>query len=193
MSRGERAARLHNMSAPPRATISFRAVAPPVAGSAAHDSGAGLRWVCRIDIPGHFWPVPDGIARDIAERVLWAETLEPERRLLAQALAEERGEPEPDHALRAQVAAMPADDVHEALREVALRTDPTALGLPAFGLLHRVRPALRRERAGAMRLVLAVLSRRRGGVFLRAADPLAPSPLTEPLDLWAPAGPEPAR
>ena len=177
--------RLHNMSAPPRATISFRLVTQR---AEAEDElpATGLCWVCRIDVPGLFWPLPEGVARDIAQLADWQQTLEPQRRLLAQALAEEGGDAQPTVELTARISAMPAESVLDDLRDVALRADPVALGLPAFGLLRPARGMKRRSRTDQVRLAIAILARRRGGVFLQAADPLPLSSVTEPLDLWTP-------
>ncbi len=180
-------ARLNNMSAPPRATITFRPLRQPDADGR-ESPVTGFRLVCRVDVVGRFWPVPRGVARDPAEGVLWSQTLEPQRRLLAHALAEERGEQAPDAALTEQVEAMPADAVLEALREVASRADCAALGLPAFGLLRHARRT-RSHRTAPMRVALAVLARRRGGIFLREADPIAPASLTDAFDLWTPQPP----
>ena len=177
--------RLHNMSAPPRATIGFRFVTQR-ASPQDEFPATGLRWVCRIDVPGVFWPLPEGVARDIAQVACWQQTLEPQRRLLAQALAEEGGDSQPAPALIARVDAMPAEAVLDALRDVALRADPAALGLPTFGLLRPARGMKRRSRTAQMRLAIAILARRRGGVFLQGADPLPLSSVTEPLDLWTP-------
>ena len=176
---------LHNMSAPPRATISFRLVTQR-AETEDELPATGLRWVCRIDVPGLFWPLPEGVARDIAQLADWQQTLEPQRRLLAQALAEEGGDAQPTVELTARISAMPAESVLDDLRDVALRADPVALGLPAFGLLRPARGMKRRSRTDRMRLAIAILARRRGGVFLQAADPLPLSSVTEPLDLWTP-------
>lgn len=180
--------RLHNMSAPPRATLSFRPVTPapdPVAGGTpAH--GSGLRWLFRIDLFNRFWPLPPECPRrDPMEGVDWYQTLEPHRRMLAQALAEEAGLPEPDETMRRHADGMPADAVLEALRELALRTDPRSLGLPAMGLFRCAVGRPPPERHPDMRVVVAVLTRRRGQVFLRAADPLPPWEVTRSLDLWA--------
>ena len=177
--------RLHNMSAPPRATISFRLVAQRAEAQDAFPT-TGLRWVCRIDVAGVFWPLPEGVARDIAQRARWQETLEPQRRLLAQALAEEGGREHPDADLAAQIDAMTAEAVTDALRDVAQRADPVALGLPTFGLLRPVHGTRGRQCTALMRLAAAVLARRRGGIFLRQADPLPISSVTEALDLWTP-------
>ena len=176
---------LHNMSAPPRATIAFRLVTQR-AEAGDEVPATGLRWVCRIDVPGRFWPLPEGVARDIAQLADWQQTLEPQRRLLAQALAEEGGDAQPTVELTARISAMPAESVLDDLRDVALRADPVALGLPAFGLLRPARGMKRRSRTDQMRLAIAILARRRGGVFLQGADPLPLSSVTEPLDLWTP-------
>jgi len=183
MTSREALQRLHNMSAPPRATISFRLVAQR---AEAQDEfpATGLRWVCRIDVPTVFWPLPEGVARDIAQLADWQQTLEPQRRLLAQALAEEGGQEQADADLRAQIDAMTAETVMDALRDVALRADPVALGLPTFGLLRPVHGTRARQCTAQMRLAAAVLARRRGGIFLRQADPLPISSVTEALDLW---------
>ena len=181
---------LHNMSAPPRATISFR---PVTQRAEAQDEqpATGLRWVCRIDVPAVFWPLPEGVGRDVAQHADWQQTLEPQRRLLAQALAEEAGLERPGAALAIRVDAMPAEAVLDALRDVALRADPVALGLPTFGLLRPARGTKSRQSTDRMRLAVAVLARRRGGIFVRAADPLPPASVNEPFDLWTP-GPEAA-
>lgn len=186
----EAAASLHNMSAPPRATITFRVLAGSHAAEGEDRAAAsGLRWVCRIDLLGVFRPVPEGMPRDPMDEIMCLQTLELERCLLAHALAEERGSNEPDAALRREVAALPAEALHDALQEAAARADPIALGLPRLGLLRPARPTSPRSRTGAMRVALAVLARRRGDVFLASADPLSPSSLYAPLDLWAIEGP----
>ena len=177
--------RLHNMSAPPRATISFRLVTQR-AEAGDEFPATGLRWVCRIDVPGVFWPLPDGVGRDVAQLAGWQQTLEPQRRLLAQALAEEGGDAQPTVELTARISAMPAEAVLDALRDVALRADPAALGLPTFGLLRPARGTKARHCTAEVRVAVAILARRRGGIFLRAADPLPPASVIEPLDLWTP-------
>jgi hypothetical protein len=67
-----------------------------------------------------------------------------------------------------------------------VRADPVALGLPTFGLLRPARGTKSRKSTDRMRLAVAVLARRRGGIFLRQADPLPLSSVTEALDLWTP-------
>jgi hypothetical protein len=77
--------------------------------------------------------------------------------------------------------------VADALRDVAAEVPLADSGLPAFGLLLPARGV--RACVRGVRLTIAVLARRRGTVFLRDAEPLAPSSFDGPmLDLWAPPG-----
>jgi len=189
MNASDAAPRLHNMSAPPRALINFHPVqassrskttCPDHAGMGT----SGLRWLCRIDVINHFWPVPPGIGRDPAEGLDWTLTQEPERRLLAQALAEERGLAQADAALSCEVAALPPERVFDRLRDVARPVDLVALSLPRMALLLPASLAGRRPETSDMRLAVAVLTRRRGTVFLRDADPIPLGQVYRPLDLW---------
>jgi hypothetical protein len=180
--------RCEMLTTPPPTTVSFRPVAAG-GGTGDEEAATSLRWACCIDLPSVFWPVPEGMPRDIAEGVVWRHTLLPQRRLLAQALAEEACEEQPRAEVTRQIERMPADAVIDALDELARRTDPAALGLPAFGLLRPARGA--RACTTRMRLVVAVLARRRGEIFLRDADPLPLAWVAHPLDLWA-LEPEPA-
>lgn len=189
MNASDACPRLHNMSAPPRALINFRPVQASgrskPAGTGQTGAGtSGLRWLCRIDVINRFWPEPPGMARDTAEGLDWTFTREPERRLLAQALAEERGFAEADEALSSEVAALPAEDVFDRLRDLARRVDLVALSLPRMALLLPASPRGRRPETSDMRLAVAVLTRRRGTVFLRDADPIPLGQVYWPLDLW---------
>jgi hypothetical protein len=191
MNASDASPRLHNMSAPPRSLINFRPIQPSGRSKATGTGQAGmgtsgLRWLCRIDVINRFWPEPPGMGRDPAEGVDWTLTREPERRLLAQALAEERGVAEADEALSSEIAALPAEDVFDRLREVAQRVDLVVLSLPRMALLLPASPASRRPEASDMRLAVAVLTRRRGTVFLRDADPIPLAQVYRPLDLWEP-------
>ena len=194
MNASDASPRLHNMSAPPRTLINFRPVqargrSKPTPTEQADKGTSGLRWLCRIDVINRFWPVPPGMGRDPAEGIEWASTREPDRRLLAQALAEERGVAEADEALCSEIAALPAEDVFDRLREVAQRVDLVVLSLPRMALLLPASPASRRPEASDMRLAVAVLTRRRGTVFLRDADPIPLAQVYRPLDLWEPCIP----
>jgi len=188
MTRLEGTGLLHNMSAPPRALITFRPVGSAARGGSAVEGVApsGLRWHCRVDVLNRFWPVEPGLARDPAEGIEWHQTREPERRLLAQAMAEERGWTQPDAALASEVDAMPAEAVFDALCDVARRVDVDALALPRMGFLVAVSPTSRRPATASMRVAVAVLARRRGTIFGRHFDPLPPSDVWRTLDLWEP-------
>ena len=191
MNASDAAPRLHNMSAPPRTLINFRPVqssgGSKTSGTDQAGTGtSGLRWLCRIDVINHFWPVPPGIGRDPAEGLDWTLTQEPERRLLAQALAEERGLAQADAALSCEVAALPPEGVFDRLRDVARRVDLVALSLPRMALLLPASLAGRRPETSDMRLAVAVLTRRRGTVFLRDADPIPLGQVLRRFDLWEP-------
>jgi hypothetical protein len=164
--------------------LAFRPVSPDTALDPA--AGSGLRWLARFDAAGLLTrPFEPGVGLDIAEE---RDGRGSERRLrlgLARALAEAAGDALPCRVPR-RIAALPVEAVADALREVAA-TEPLArTRLPAFGLLLPARGEPRPcERA--VRLTVAVLARRRGCVFLRDAEPLAPSDYDGPaLDLWTP-------
>ncbi len=177
---------LHNMSAPPRAQIGFRAVRPadlpPDQGEAA---GCGLRWLARL-APAELIPLRGRTGVDAGQARL--------RLSLARAQAEVAGRPVP-RRLPTAIARLPVEAVADALRAIAGAVPLASLGLPAFGLLLPARGAPRpHERS--VRITVAVLARRRGTVFLRDAEPLAPASFDGPvLDLWAPlaGGEEPCR
>ena len=178
---------LHNMSAPPRAQIGFRAVRPadlpPDAGEVA---ACGLRWLARFDAAGLLAPpFEPGVLPDLAEEARRSRGQLRLRLGLARARAEAAGEPLPKRVPR-RIAVLPVEVVADALREVAADLPLTGQGLPAFGLLLPARDV--RACARGVCLTIAVLARRRGTVFLRDAEPLAPASLDGPmLDLWAPA------
>jgi hypothetical protein len=183
---GEPQPLLHNMSAPPRAQIGFRAVRPadlpPDEGETA---ACGLRWLARL-APAELIPLRGRTGVDAGQARL--------RLSLARAQAEIAGRPVP-RRLPAAIARLPLEAVADALRTVAAQVRLAELGLPAFGLLLPARGEPRpHERS--VRITVAVLARRRGTVFLRDAEPLASSSLDGPaLDLWAPlaAGEGPCR
>ena len=177
----------HNMSAPPRAQIGFRAVRPSDGPPERNEAAAcGLRWLARFDPAGLLTPpFEPGVLPDLAEE---ARRSRGELRLrlgLARARAEAAGEPLPKRVPR-RIAVLPVEAVADALRDVAADLLLAGHGLPAFGLLLPARDV--RDCVRGVRLTVAVLARRRGSVFLRDAEPLAPSSFDGPmLDLWAPA------
>jgi hypothetical protein len=191
---------LHNMSAPPRTTVAFRPVAArsraPAETSTESPTAAGagengLRWLLRIDLINHFWPVEPGLGRDPAEGVFWPQTREPERRTLARAWTLERGLPADDPATAGRVSALLAELVSDELREVARRQDPSAWNLPAMALLTPASAGRQRPASHDVLLAITVLARTRGSVFLRAAEPLSVTVGRMPVDVWA-VGPQAA-
>jgi len=182
---------LHNMSAPPRATITFRpAVARPWTLNGKDESreagsASGLRWICRIDVINQFWPVEPGIARDIAEGIEWHQTREPDRHALAHSWAIERGASMHDPSIGARVSALSAEAVSDELREVARRADPRDWGLPPMALLTTAIRSPHRPATEDVRLSVTVLARTRGTIFLRAVDPIAVTVIGSPFDVWA--------
>ena len=201
MSRDTGSTRLHNMSAPPRTTITFRpAAARPwqpsgndgAPGASEGSSANGLRWICRVDVINHFWPVKPGAGRDIAGSIDWQQTREPDRRALVQALALEHGTPGDDPSLVAHVRELSAEAVSDELREVGRRADPGQWGLPPIAVLIGSAHNGRRPITTDMRLAVAILARTRGTIFVRAADPISLTVMQPPFDLWA-LGPAPGR
>jgi hypothetical protein len=178
---------LHNMSAPPRAQIGFRAVRPAeVSADEGEVAACGLRWLARFDAAGLLAPpFEPGVLPDLAEERRYADGALRLRLGLARARAEASGTPLPKRIPR-RIAALPIEAIADALRALAAEVRLADRGLPAFGLLLPARDV--RACVRGVRLTIAVLARRRGTVFLRDAEPLAPSSFDGPmLDLWAPA------
>ena len=122
-----------------------------------------------------------GVGRDPAEGIEWHQTREPERRLLAQAMAEERGWAQPDAALASEVDAMPAEAVFDALCDVARRVDVNALALPRIGLLvpaslDEPRPATPSMRDRRGRSSRAGAARSSAGTSIRCRSPTCGGP-----------------
>jgi hypothetical protein len=181
------------MSAPPRATISFRpAPARPWGagrstgrGRGREGSANGLRWIGRIDVIDQFWPAEPGLPRDIAVSIDWSETREPDRRALAAAWEQERGARVDDPSIAGVVAGLAAEAVSDELREVARRADPAEWNLPPVALLTEAGGSPRRPASGDIRLAISVLARVRGTIFLRAAEPMSITVARLAFDLWA--------
>jgi hypothetical protein len=187
MSLREPQSLLHNMSAPPRAQIGFRAVRPAeVSADEGEVAACGLRWLARFDAAGLLAPpFEPGVLPDLAEERHRSDGTLRLRLGLARARAEAAGEPLPKRVPR-RIAVLPVEAVADALREVAAELPLAWRGLPAFGLLLPARDV--RACVRGVCLTIAVLARRRGTVFLRDAAPLAPASFDGPmLDLWAPA------
>jgi hypothetical protein len=177
-----------NMSAPPRTTLTFVALAPPaVSTGEAGADGAGFRFVCRLDArallpkshqqstPGFFWS-PEPVA--VHKRI---------RLGLVHVRAEAAGRKRAHSGAYAHACAAPIEAVADELRDVLAAESLSEAGLPPFGMFL---PAYGEERAvlGSLTRTLAILARRRGSVFLRNADPIVWSAVSgEAFDLWTPA------
>ncbi|MCC6772465.1 MAG: hypothetical protein IT360_14820 [Gemmatimonadaceae bacterium] len=189
----ERAPLLHNMSAPPRSVLTFRPVVPVGdAGDPSPTLGTGMRWRCRVRLGERDQALVDGLGAERAAQVASEPDHGGGRRVLALALAEEEGGATPSDALWDRVWALPAEALADELCAVALRVDLAALGYPRFGLFLREDGGARPSEP-SLRVALALLARKRGRVFLREAEPLAPHTITAlGWDLWVPlpASPE---
>ena len=177
MNVGEPQPLLHIMGPPPRTMITFRPLSAPSPCDGSESGAAmGLRWLARLAVGELIRP------RRLSGRAAELARL---RRALARVQAERAGRP-PRGRLPHAITRLPFEALADALRADAAEVPLASLGLPAFGLLLPARGAVRQHER-SVRLTLAILARRRGGVFLRDAAPLAPATLDVPvLDLWAP-------
>jgi len=185
----ESSALAHNMSAPPRTTLSFSALAPAsgatgATGDAVAD-GAGLTFVCRLDARALLPKVRQNLrasqhSRDpgqIRARL---------RVALVYARAEAAGRKRAPSGALAEACAAPVEDVADELRDLLAVESLADAGLPRFGVFlppHENGRAVLRS----FRRTLAILARRRGTLFLREADPIVWSAVEGAvLDLWTP-------
>ena len=182
----ERQALARNMSAPPRTTLTFSALAPQTGASGdAVADGAGLSLVCRLDF-GSLLPkcYERTIARDGSLEVRGPDDYVRVAYAYARAEKDERKRPTRATYSHARVATVEA--LADELRDLAAAVSLSAAGLPPFGMLLPTHNVARVAEASLCRTI-AILSRRRGSVFLRDADPIVWSALDwRALDLWAP-------
>jgi hypothetical protein len=177
-----------NMSAPPRTTLSYAALAPSsgATGDAIAD-GAGLRFVCRLDLRAL---LPESYRQPTRGQFQDPEPAQVHGRLrlaLVYAQAEALGKRRALSGSHARARATAIEAVADELRDLVVREPLADARLPRFGLFLQ---ADYDERATlpSLRRTLAILARRRGGVFLRDADPIVWSAVDgEALDLWTPA------
>lgn len=183
-----------NMSAPPRTTLTFSAL-----GSAAEDSedavdvGAGLRFVCRLDPRAH---IPerrrqtgaDANAKDearIHRRI---------RTAAVYARAELAGRPEVSEDELDQIELPSVESLADELLAIVATIPLSENEFPGIGLLLPVKDAVERPIMPGLVRTLAVLSRRRGDLFVRDADPIVWTAMQgEALDLWLPTLAAPQR
>ncbi len=175
-----------NMSAPPRTTLSFSALAPaPPAAGEPISSGAGLRFICRLDARA----LTRRHRKKVGTVAAGAEADELHQRIRT-AAAQVRAEVE--RAGGATVAAAkpdratPIEALVDELHDLIARDPLAAAGLPGVGLFLPVRET--RAPLPSLLRTLAILSRRRGPLFLRDADPVVWAAIADgPFDLWVPS------
>ena len=174
------------MSAPPRTTLMFAALAPGVGASGDPVAdGAGLSLVCRVDFGGL---LPKRVGRTIRRNAAWP-TGYPEdyaRIAYPYALAERDGRKGPTRKAYAHAKAAPVEALADELRDIAAAISLSDAGLPPFGLFVP-RNRVDRVPEPSVCKTIAILARRRGEVFLRDSDPVIWSAMWgEALDLWLP-------
>jgi hypothetical protein len=177
-----------NMSAPPRTTLTFSALAP--ASSSQEDSvdvGTGLRFVCRLDARSH---VPEA-RRQTGADANAQDAVHIHQRIRAATLyarAEAAGLTEVSQDALDQIKAPPIEGLADELQVLIAAVPLAEDAFPAIGLLLPIKDATARPIMPGFARTLAVLGRRRGAIFVRSADPIVWTALQgEPLDLWLPA------
>lgn len=169
----DRARLARNMSAPPRTQLTFSAVR----GEGQAEAGCGMHFVCRVDlhtlIPKKYL---DSTDRETRIRVAFL-----------RARAELAGRKRPS---RAEAGTMQDGVVEDIVEQLAglVRAVPIA-DLPTMGFFLAKRGGQDRRSITSLLLALAILSRRRGNLFLRSADTVLWTAFDDPsIDLWAPGG-----
>lgn len=186
----EGAAVAHNMSVLPRTKLNFKALARDdrATGDPVAD-GTGLAFVCRLSAEA---TVPQRWRRQLVRADPDAPLAVEERIRLAYA----RTHAEIAHRVRVCPAAFahaltaPVEELADALRDAAGAFPLARAGLAPVGVFLPPGEVKRPVEKSLVR-TLAILGRRRGGVFVRDAEPLVWTALDGgALDLWAlrPAG-----
>jgi len=179
-----------NMSAPPRTTLNFSALAlaKGATGEAVTD-GTGLTFVCRLET----WAFTPKRCRGRRRREGdWdAFSLEDRIRLAYPRVeAEARGRKRANADAHRRSVEAPVETLADELREFSAAVALADAGLPPFGIF--LPPwNIGREREESLTRTIAILGRRRGSVFLRDAEPIVWTALDgELLDLWVPSAPQ---
>ena len=184
--RAERQALARNMSAPPRTTLTFSALAPETGASGdAVADGAGLALVCRLDVRALLPKQTrfNGLRKGIPGTVSPEDSL---RMTYPHARAEADGRERPARAAYARARTAPVEELADELRDLVAAVSLSAAGLPPFGMLLGTQGGARAVEPSLCRTI-AILARRRGTVFLRDCDPVVWSALDgRALDLWVP-------
>lgn len=167
----DRAQLARNMSAPPRTQLTFSAVR----GEGQAEPGCGMHFVGRVDLHNL-----------IPKKYL--ESTDRETRIRAaflRAKAELAGRKRPSRAEAGAMQDGVVEDIFEQLADL-VRAIPIA-DLPTMGFFVAKRGNQDRRSITSLLLALAILSRRRGNVFLRSAEPVLWNAFDDPsIDLWAP-------
>lgn len=174
-----------NMSVMPRTTLTFTALAPASGGTGDRVAdGTGLAFVCRLDLGAL---VPDSCRRAVFDMHKHLTPLRQEERLrlaLVYARTEAAAAKRAPRGVHAEVRAMPIEAAADALRDLIAAESLAEAGLPRVGLVMQScggeHPTL-----SSLRRTLAILTRRRGSLFLRDSDPIVWSALdVDVFDLW---------
>ena len=173
----------HNMSAPPKTTLTFAPLTPwgkpGIGWEDAITASTGLAFVCRIDLTTL-------LPKKHLEKADRDNLL---RAALAYAQAEAAGRKRASAAALAAVMTKPIETVADELRDLVSGEPLQAVGLPAFGIFAGFRDS-QRPAVTSLRQAVAILSRRRGKVFLRNSDPIIWEAFADPhMDLWTPVAP----
>jgi len=152
---------------------------PGIGWEDAITASTGLAFVCRIDLTTL-------LPKKHLEKADRDNLL---RAALAYAQAEAAGRKRVSAAALNAIMAKHIATVADELRDLVSGEPLQAFGLPAFGIFAGFRDS-QRPAVTSLRQALAILSRRRGKVFLRNSDPIIWEAFADPhMDLWTPVAP----
>ncbi|HSL82795.1 MAG TPA: hypothetical protein VLF66_08460 [Thermoanaerobaculia bacterium] len=167
---------LHNMSAPPRMTITIRPLGGPGPAPASAGEPAvhpGVRCFAHVDL-STLCPLPEEGAEGNGARGRLRSLVA----LAHRALGREESDP-------AEIARWTQERLEDELRERAARLDPLALGLPAFALVRRSPGRAGKAPAeGDPGRALALVTRVSGKVFVGTRSPLVAHLATDAAGFW---------
>ncbi len=183
--KGMRLAR--NMSAPPRTTLTFSALATTAASADdAMDGGTGLHFFCRLNPRAHL-PVARQMTGARARAQDAAHIHERIRAAVLYGRAEASGCTEVTQELTDQIMTPAIEGLADELQAMLVGVPLPPEEFPAIGLLLPIKEETPRPILPGLVRTLAVLGRRRGSIFVRDADPIVWTALRgDPLDLWLP-------
>jgi hypothetical protein len=179
-----------NMSVMPRSTLNFTRLRPERNGTGDPvTDGAGMKFLCRLKTDAF---TPKRYRQRRHREGNWeAFSLEDRIRI---AYPRVRSEVEgrkttSAKAIRRAIDA-PVELLADELRDIAASIPMATLALPAFGMFMPPHNTARVEEGSLIRTI-AILGRRRGGIFLRDVDPIVWTAMDGELrDLWTPIDPD---